>query len=416
MDSNGVINHRDLYRLPWSLPDNAISWLEPTSACNLACDGCYRENVASSHKPLDVVRKEVELFRSLRNSDGISIAGGDPLMHPDIVEIVKIVAGMGLKPIINTNGAKLTKELLRELSKAGAAGFTFHIDSKQGRPKWKDKNELDLNELRLSFAEMLAEVGGLSCAFNSTVYEDTLHYAPQMVEWAARHIDIVHVMVFILYRAAAPQLPFDWYAGGKKIDMNALVYSESRERKIDLKAPDVVREIRKAYPDFTPCAYLNGTEKPNSFKWLLTGRIGSKGKIYGYVGPKFMETIQTMHHLMKGRYLAYSSPGMTSLGRSMMSLSAIDRGMRKTTARYLSSVLANPLHLFKGVHYQSVMIIQPVDFLDNGLQNMCDGCPDMTVYNGELVWSCRMEELKKFGCWVRSVPVDGHAVHPTVQS
>ena len=416
MDSNGVINHRDLYRLPWSLPDNAISWLEPTSACNLACDGCYRENVASSHKPLDVVRKEVELFRSLRNSDGISIAGGDPLMHPDIVEIVKIVAGMGLKPIINTNGAKLTKELLRELSKAGAAGFTFHIDSKQGRPKWKDKNELDLNELRLSFAEMLAEVGGLSCAFNSTVYEDTLHYAPQMVEWAARHIDIVHVMVFILYRAAAPQLPFDWYAGGKKIDMNALVYSESRERKIDLKAPDVIRAIRKAYPDFTPCAYLNGTEKPNSFKWLLTGRIGSKGKIYGYVGPKFMETIQTMHHLMKGRYLAYSSPGMTSLGRSMMSLSAIDRGMRKTTARYLSSVLANPVHLFKGVHYQSIMIIQPVDFLDNGLQNMCDGCPDMTVYNGELVWSCRMEELKKFGCWVRSVPVDGHAVHPTVQS
>ena len=416
MDSNGVINHRDLYRLPWSLPDNAISWLEPTSACNLACDGCYRENVASSHKPLDVVRKEVELFRSLRNSDGISIAGGDPLMHPDIVEIVKIVAGMGLKPIINTNGGRLTKELLRELRKAGAAGFTFHIDSKQGRPKWKDKNELDLNELRLSFAEMLAEVGGLSCAFNSTVYEDTLHYTPQMVEWAARHIDIVHVMVFILYRAAAPQLPFDWYAGGKKIDMNALVYSESRERKIDLKAPDVVREIRKAYPDFTPCAYLNGTEKPNSFKWLLTGRIGSKGKIYGYVGPKFMETIQTMHHLMKGRYLAYSSPGMSSLGRSMMTLSAIDRGMRKTTARYLSSVLANPVHLFKSVHYQSIMIIQPVDFLDNGLQNMCDGCPDMTVYNGELVWSCRMEELKKFGCWVRSVPVDGHAVHPTVQS
>ncbi len=416
MDSNGVINHRDLYRLPWSLPDNAISWLEPTSACNLACDGCYRENVASSHKPLDVVRKEVELFRSLRNSDGISIAGGDPLMHPEVVDIVRIVADMGLKPIINTNGGKLTMELLRELKKAGVAGFTFHIDSKQGRPKWKDKNELDLNELRLSYAEMLAEVGGLSCAFNSTVYEDTLHYAPAMVEWAAQHIDIVHVMVFILYRAAAPQLPFDWYAGGKKIDMSALVYSESRERKIDLKAPDVVKELRKKDPDFTPCAYLNGTEKPNSFKWLLTGRIGSKGRIYGYVGPKFMETIQTMHHLMKGRYLAYSSPKMTGMGRTMMSFSAIDKGMRKTAARYLSSVLANPVRLFKGVHYQSIMIIQPVDFLDNGLQNMCDGCPDMTVYNGELVWSCRMEELKQFGCWVRSVPVDGQAVRHPVQS
>jgi len=405
MKSNGVLDHRDMYRLPWSLPDNAISWLEPTSACNLSCDGCYRENVASSHKPLDVVRKEVELFLELRNSDGISIAGGDPLMHPEIVEIVRMIADMGVKPILNTNGGKLTMELLRELKKAGAFGFTFHIDSKQGRPKWKDKNELDLNDLRLQYAQMLAEVGGLSCAFNSTVYEDTLHYVPGMVEWAQKHIDIVHVMVFILYRAAAPQLPFDWYAGGKKIDMGNLVYSESRERKIDLKAQDVVNEIRKKYPDFMPCAYLNGTEKPNSFKWLLTGRIGTKEKIHGYVGSKFMETIQTMHHMMKGRYLAYSTPSMTSLGRSMMLLSAVDKGMRRTAASYLSSVFTNPMDFFKGLHYQSVMIIQPVDFLPNGLQNMCDGCPDMTVYNGELVWSCRMEELKQFGCWVRTVPI-----------
>lgn len=409
MDTNGVINHRDLYRLPWSLPDNAISWLEPTSACNLACDGCYRENVTNSHKPLDVVRQEVETFRELRNSDGISIAGGDPLMHPEIVEIVRMIAGMGLKPIINTNGGKLTMELLRELKKAGVVGFTFHIDSKQGRPKWKDKNELDLNDLRLYYAEMLAQVGGLSCAFNSTVYEDTLHYTPEMVAWAQKHIDIVHVMVFILYRAAAPQLPFDWYAGGRKIDMNALVYSESKERKIDLKSTDVVKEIRKKFPEFTPCAYLNGTEKPNSFKWLLSGRIGSKGRIYGYVGAKFLETIQTMHHLMKGRYLAYSTPKMTSMGRSMMLLSPLDSGVRSLAARYLTSLLSNPLRLFKSLHYQSIMIIQPVDFLDNGLQNMCDGCPDMTVYNGELVWSCRMEELKQFGCWVRTVPVDGHA-------
>ncbi|MCL6099711.1 MAG: radical SAM protein, partial [Bacteroidetes bacterium] len=42
--SNQVINHLDLYRLPWTLADNAISWLEPTSMCNLSCDGCYREN------------------------------------------------------------------------------------------------------------------------------------------------------------------------------------------------------------------------------------------------------------------------------------------------------------------------------------------------------------------------------------
>ena len=408
MNATSILDHRLLYRLPWTLPDNAISWLEPTSACNLACDGCYRENVTGSHKSLDVVRQEVETFRRLRNADGISIAGGDPLTHPQIVEIVRMIAEMGLKPIINTNGGLLTPELLRKLKEAGAYGFTFHIDSKQGRPKWKDKNELELNELRLHYAKMLAEVGGLSCAFNSTVYEDTLKYVPELVAWAQEHIDIVHVMVFILYRAAVPQLPFDWYAGAKKVKMDVLVYSENKERKTDLQAPDVVAEIKKSYPEFSPCAYLNGTEKPDSYKWLLTGRIGNKRTIYGYVGAKFLEVVQTVHHIFQDRYLAYANPALTGAGRSMMLMSVLDKGLRRALRNYLKDIVRNPLRLFRKVYYQSVMIIQPVDFLPNGAQNMCDGCPDMTLWNGELVWSCRMEELKHFGCWVRTVPVDGH--------
>jgi hypothetical protein len=399
-----IINHRDLYRLPWNLADNAISWLEPTSACNLACDGCYRENVSNSHKSLNEVREEIDTFIRLRNSDGISIAGGDPLLHPNVVEIVRYVAQNGLKPIINTNGLALTKEMVRELKDAGAIGFTFHIDSKQGRPKWKNKTELDLNALRLEYAEMLADVGGLTCTFNSTVYEDTLHYVPELVQWAGEHIDIVNGMVFILYRSAVPQLPFDWYAGGRKVDMSALVYSQTNERKVDMKSTDVVAEIRKRFPDFTPCSYLNGTEKPDSFKWLLSGRIGSKKRVFGYVGPRFMELNQSVYHFFKGRYLAYASPRLTSLGRMMMLLSPFDRGVRRIAGRYLSAMLKNPFRLFGGVYYQSVMVIQPVDFLENGQQNMCDGCPDMTLYNGELVWSCRMEELKQFGSWVRTVP------------
>jgi hypothetical protein len=404
MTGAATLDHRDLYRLPWTLPDNAISWLEPTSACNLACDGCYRENLPSSHKPLEQVREEIEAFRRLRNSDGISIAGGDPLMHPDILEIVRLVREAGMKPILNTNGLKLTRELVRDLKQAGAYGFTFHVDSKQGRPGWKGKSEIELNELRLHFAEMLRGAGGLSCSFNSTVYEDTLPYVPELVEWAGKHIDIVNVMVFILYRAAVPQIPFDWYAGSEKVDMNALVYSEQGERRVDMKAPELVAEIRKRFPDFTPCAYLNGTERPDSFKWLLTARLGTTKRIYGYAGAKSMELIQAGHHAATGRYLAYAAPKLTSMGRTMLLLSPFDRGVRAIARRYAGSLLSNPLRLFRKLHVQSIMMIQPVDFLENGAQNMCDGCPDMTLWNGELVWSCRMEELKRFGCWVRTVP------------
>jgi MoaA/NifB/PqqE/SkfB family radical SAM enzyme len=393
------LNHLDYYRLPWNLTDNSITWLEPTAKCNLACQGCYRLNENNSHKLLETIKEELDIFTSLRKCDGVSIAGGDPLTHPDIVEIVKMVKDRGLKPILNTNGLALTKELLLELKIAGVYGFTFHIDSKQGRPGWKNKNEIELNELRLKYAEMLAEAGNISCAFNSTVYEDTMQYVPDMVKWAEDNIDKVQVMVFIIYRAV-DNAKMDFYLGPKKIDMGQLVYNEDMPERTDIQANEVYSLIKNKFPEFDSCAYLNGSEKPDTFKWLLSGRLGRRGKIYGYMGKKSMEIVQVFHHLLFDRYLAYSSPSLTSKGKSMLLLSAFDKRLRKSFFNFFK----NPLNLFRKLHYQSVMIIQPVDFLQDGRQNMCDGCPDITVWNGQLVWSCRMEEQLKFGHNLKSYP------------
>lgn len=392
------------YRLPWSLTDNAIAWLEPTWKCNIYCDGCYRLNDPRGHKPIARVQEELAVFKKFRNTDGVSIAGGDPLIHPDIVEIVRLVAANGMKPILNTNGLALTKELLRELKAAGAKGFTFHVDSKQSRPHWKGKNELELNALRLQFAEMVHEIGGISCAFNSTVYEDTLPYVPELVEWAQRHIDKVHVMVFIAYRAAVLDGRYDYYAGTQKVDLKTIPYTATSSRKTDILSTDVYKCIKNRFPEFDSAAYLNGTNKPDSFKWLLSGRLGTKDRIYGYVGPKFMELAQVFHHLRHGHYLAYSEPKVHRRGKAMLLLSPFDSKLRGIAGRFLLSALLNPLRLFKRLHFQSVMIIQPPDILEDGTQNMCDGCPDMTVLNGKMIWSCRAEEPMQFGCFLRTLP------------
>jgi hypothetical protein len=59
------------------------------------------------------------------------------------------------------------------------------------------------------------------------------------------------------------------------------------------------------------------------------------------------------------------------------------------------------------LYLQSVTIIQPGDTLCDGSFNMCDGCPDITVWKDQLAWSCRLEEQMKFGCFVRAVPKQG---------
>lgn len=407
---NPTLDHRQLYRLPWSDADNVLSWLEPTAKCNLACEGCYRENV-DEHKSLAEVRAELDVFNAQRTHDSVSIAGGEPLLHPEILDIVRMVAQDGHKPVINTNGLALTEPFLRQLKDAGLIGLTFHIDSKQGRPGWKGKNELELNELRLTMARMVRRVGGLTCAFNSTVYEDTLQYVPDLVQFAQDHIDLVDVMVFILYRAAVNEGEFDFYREGKKTSVAPLVYSvDEVKQRLDLNAREVVRKIRERFPDFNPSAYLGGTELPDSFKWLLTGRFGfpqrngTPSKTLGYVGKRFMEYVQTAHHAVTGRYLAYAPKGSMEAGRSALAMGLIEPGVRATAKSYFANLLKRPLDVLKPLHYQSIMVIQPIDMLPDGRQNMCDGCPDVTVHNGQMVWSCRLEEYRKHGGLLQCVP------------
>ncbi|MBR9977198.1 MAG: radical SAM protein [Bacteroidetes bacterium] len=403
MTSN--LDPRVLYRLPWNFSDNAISWLEPTSMCNLYCDGCYRENRTGSHKSLHEVQHELDVFERLRKCDSVSIAGGEPLTHPEIVEIVAMVRRKGWKPVINTNGALLTPELLRALKKAGVAGFTFHIDSGQNRPGWKDKNEAELNVLRQQLADLLHTAGGMTCSFNATVYPETLTEVPTILQWAQQNIDRVHVVVFINYRMAILGKDFDFYIGDEQVRFDDMMYSKKDDhRRTDITSPEVVETIRTVYPDFMPSAYLNGTERSNAFKWLMTGRMGNRHKIFGYTGPKFMELVQTWNHFTKGSYLAYAPPALQRRGRLYFLLAPIDRGLRRIMTSYLGSLLTGPRAFFSRLHFQSIMIIQPADVQKDGRIDMCDGCPDITVWNDELVWSCRMEEQMRWGGNMRMVP------------
>ena len=83
----------------------------------------------------------------------------------------------------------------------------------------------------------------------------------------------------------------------------------------------------------------------------------------------------------------------------MLLLWPFDAGLRNA----LLQMLKNPANLFRRANIQTIVFIQPIDFKPDGRQSMCDGCPDMTVYDDELVWSCRLEEMKRYGTMLRSV-------------
>jgi hypothetical protein len=253
---------------------------------------------------------------------------------------------------------------------------------------------------------MLARVGGMSCSFNATVSEKTLPEVSGMVNWAQKHADIVHTMVFILYRSPEFGADFDFYAQGKKIEIDNTYKETEWGGAKPLKAGDVVEKIREADPQYEPCAYLNGTANPSSFKWLLANRIVLDGETVGYASPLFMELLQVSSHLFTGTYLAYATPKSVARGKLAAFLGGlIDKRMRGSLTGMVGRLLSNPSDFFRRPAYvQSLMVIQPVDFMPDGRQDMCDGCPDVTVHHGKLVWSCRLEEMNTFGSFVQTVP------------
>lgn len=420
LDQTNVIrklNPLQYYRLPWSLTDNGISWLEVTTKCNLACKGCYRDPKKEGHKTLNEIKDDLRVFRENRKSDCMSIAGGDPLVHPQIVEIVKMISSGGWKPILNTNGLALTPEILSELKKAGVAGFTFHIDTTQVRKDSKGDFEKDHNHLRQKFADMIAAEGGMACSFNQTVSEKTLDQIPDTVQWAKANPSKVHSIVFIIYREPSMSCHLNFYANGEKIEMDDAYNDTDFGGGRVLVAQDVVNQIRRADPLYEPAGYLNGTVDPKSMKWTLALRLATPDQTLGFAGGNFMKGVQHFSHFFRNRWLSYCSPALLSTGRATMgAFSFFDSGVWNATKNYLKFIMKNPLNIFTTVHLQTYAIIQAVDFLPDGQLNMCDGCPDMTVYKGKLYWSCRLEEIKDHGSFMSAYPKSKTPITTTDQS
>lgn len=98
-------------------------YLEPTSACNLACQTCIRHTWS---EPLGSISRELveKLATGLKSFpflQSIMLAGfGEPLVHPDIAWIVKRLKAASSATIeITTNGTLLDEKLAQGLLEAG---------------------------------------------------------------------------------------------------------------------------------------------------------------------------------------------------------------------------------------------------------------------------------------------------------
>jgi len=106
-----------------------VSW-NTTNACNMYCDHCYRDAGVKAQEELSTAEAKTMLEQIARAGFKIMIfSGGEPLMRPDIVELVAHAKSLGLRPVFGTNGTLLSVEMARKLKTAGAMGMGISLDS-----------------------------------------------------------------------------------------------------------------------------------------------------------------------------------------------------------------------------------------------------------------------------------------------
>jgi hopanoid biosynthesis associated radical SAM protein HpnH len=107
-----------------------VLMLEPLLRCNLACAGCGKIQY-----PAHVLKKHLtpeECFKAVDECGApmVSIPGGEPLMHPQIAEIVKGLVARKKYIYLCTN-ALLLKEKLDEFTPSKYLSFSVHMDGQR---------------------------------------------------------------------------------------------------------------------------------------------------------------------------------------------------------------------------------------------------------------------------------------------
>ncbi len=140
-----------------------LAHIIPMRRCNLSCAYCNEYDKVSDPVPTAEMLRRIELLAKL-GTGIITISGGEPLLHPDLDEIIRAIRSHGAIATFITNGYLLTPERIQRLNRAGLEHLQISIDNVM--PDEVSKKSLKVLDRKL---EWLAEHAQFDININSVL-------------------------------------------------------------------------------------------------------------------------------------------------------------------------------------------------------------------------------------------------------
>lgn len=100
-----------------------------TNACNLRCKHCYNNSGAKREDELtfEEIKKAVDTFANIGVLNMV-LSGGEPLLHPDLFDIISYIRSKPLSCIIFTNGTLITQEVVNRFKALSILSVAISLD------------------------------------------------------------------------------------------------------------------------------------------------------------------------------------------------------------------------------------------------------------------------------------------------
>ena len=220
-----------------------VSW-NTTNACNMYCAHCYRDAGCQAKEELSTAEAK-KLLREIAKA-GFKImifSGGEPLMRPDIIELVKYASDLHLLPVFGTNGTLITLDMARKLKAAGAKGMGISLDSLDKAKHDKFRSFLGGWDGAVQGMKNCREVG-LPFQIHTTVMDWNQQELEAMTDFAVEIGAKAHHFFFLVPTGRAATIEEESLRAEQYEDVLTRIMKKQQEVSIELKptcAPQFLR-------------------------------------------------------------------------------------------------------------------------------------------------------------------------------
>jgi MoaA/NifB/PqqE/SkfB family radical SAM enzyme len=100
----------------------------PIRKCNIDCGYCNEYDKVSPPVPTAVMKSRIDKLADLGTSV-VAFSGGEPMLHPDLDDLIRHIRGRGMMAGLITNGYFLVPKRIEELNQAGLDFLQISIDN-----------------------------------------------------------------------------------------------------------------------------------------------------------------------------------------------------------------------------------------------------------------------------------------------